>query len=89
MFDLFYLGTTCSGLCFVLYNCAQSRIGATTGSLFLNVGSIINTVPGIMIYSTYPTLTNGLGVILTVIGVSIATIDFKKSDEELELSTAS
>ena len=87
-FNLFYLGIMCSGLCFVLYNFAQPRIGATTSSLFLNAGPIITTVLGVMIYSTYPTLINGLGVILTVVGVSIATIDFKKKpEEELELAT--
>ena len=76
--NLVYLALVCSGLCFALYNFALPRIGATTSSLFLNAGPIITTVLGIVLYGTYPTLINGLGVVLTVVGVTLATVDFKK-----------
>lgn len=77
-FNLVYLALVCSGLCFVLYNFALPRIGATTSSLFLNAGPIITAVLGVVLYGTYPTLTNGLGILLTVVGVTLATVDFKK-----------
>lgn len=77
-FNLVYLALVCSGLCFVLYNFALPRIGATTSSLFLNAGPIITAVLGVVLYGTYPTLTNGIGILLTVVGVTLATVDFKK-----------
>lgn len=80
-FNLVYLGSVCSGLCFVLYNYAIPRIGATTSSLFLNAGPIITTVLGIVLYGTFPTALNAFGVILTVIGVTIVTVKFKKTDD--------
>ncbi|MRI34429.1 hypothetical protein EOPP23_15680 [Endozoicomonas sp. OPT23] len=86
-FNLVYLGIVCSGLCFVLYNFSLPRIGATTSSLFLNAGPIITAILGVIIYGQFPTLINGVGIVMTVVGVTIATVDFKKT-EELELQTA-
>lgn len=80
-FNLIYLGAICSGLCFVLYNIAIPRIGATTSSLFLNAGPIITTVLGIILFNKYPTLITAIGVVLTVVGVTIATVKGKNSKE--------
>ena len=88
-FNLIYLGIVCSGLCFVLYNFSLPRIGATTSSLFLNAGPIITAILGVAIYGAFPTLINGIGIVMTVVGVTLATVDFKMSDEKLEVQTAS
>ena len=85
-FNLFYLGIVCSGLCFVMYNFSLPRIGATTSSLFLNAGPIITAILGVIIYGQFPTIINGVGIVMTVVGVTIATVDFKK-EEGLELQT--
>ncbi|USE36191.1 DMT family transporter [Endozoicomonas sp. SCSIO W0465] len=79
-FNLVYLGSICSGLCFVLYNFAIPRVGATTSSLFLNAGPIITAALGVFIYGKYPTMLTGVGIVLTVIGVTLATVDFKKTE---------
>ena len=77
-FNLIYLGVVCSGMCFVLYNFAIPRIGATTSSLFLNAGPIITTTLGIVLFNQYPTVLTAVGVLFTVSGVTLATVDFKK-----------
>ena len=81
-----YLGIFCSGVCFVLYNFAIERIGATISSLFLNAGPIITMVLSFFLLKE-PILINQLiGAVLVISGVTLATVNFKKKKEKNDVA---
>jgi len=77
-FNLLYLGLGASATCFVTWNIAMRELGAVKASLYIYIVPIITVVASVYILDEKITWMSGIGILLTLLGLIISKIDWKK-----------
>ena len=76
--NLLYLGLGASATCFVTWNMAMRELGAVKASLYIYLVPIITVVSSVVILDEQITKMSGIGMLLTLTGLIISKIDWKK-----------
>lgn len=72
LFNLLFLGFGASAMCFVTWNYAVKKLGATTTSVYIYSQPVLTVLAGVLILSDPFTWVVALGVVLTLAGTVLS-----------------
>lgn len=79
LFNIFYLGLGASALCFVTWNFAVRKLGAVRTSVYIYMVPVITVAASALILHERLTLSAGIGMLLTMIGLFLSEYKPKKN----------
>lgn len=87
LINLFFLGLFASAVCFVTWNLAVKRLGATKTSVYIYLVPVITVVTSVIVLGEKMTLMSVTGILLTLLGLLISEkrkFFWKKEDQITE-----
>ncbi|AFA47218.1 hypothetical protein Awo_c04170 [Acetobacterium woodii DSM 1030] len=69
---MLFLGVFASAVCFVTWNLAVKRLGATKTSVYIYLVPVITVVTAVMVLGEKMTLVSVVGILLTILGLLIS-----------------
>lgn len=82
--NMLFLGLGASALCFVTWNMSVKRLGAVRTSIYIYIVPVITVTASAIVLKEKITLYTVLGTVLTLSGLLISEINFKKRSEQNE-----
>ncbi len=72
LINMLFLGVFASAVCFVTWNLAVKRLGATKTSVYIYLVPVITVVTAVMVLGEKMTLVSVVGILLTILGLLIS-----------------
>ena len=81
LFNILYLGLGASALCFITWNFAVKELGAVKTSVYIYMVPVITVVTSVLILHEKLTQLEGIGTILTILGLFLSEYKPKRKGE--------
>lgn len=78
LLNILYLGAGASALCFVTWNFSVKKLGAVKTSIYIYLVPVITVVTSVLILHEQMGLMSALGVLLTLAGLGLSEIKWKR-----------
>lgn len=85
LFNLIFLGFGASALCFVTWNYAVKLLGAVRTSVYIYIVPVITVTASALILHEEITIVSVIGTVLTLGGLILSQIKFKKREKPMNL----
>lgn len=79
LFNMIFVAAFASGICFIIWNKATDIIGAIKTNIYVYLTPVITIIVSIIVLKEKITLIALMGIILTLFGVIISELRFKKT----------
>ena len=78
LLNILYLGAGASALCFVTWNFSVKKLRAVNTSIYIYLVPVITVVTSVLILHEQIGITSALGVLLTLAGLGLSEIKWKR-----------
>ncbi len=82
LLNILFLGLGASAFCFVTWNLAVKHLGAVKTSIYIYLVPVITVMTSFLVLKEKITFISAMGTLLTLCGLLISQIDFRKKGEE-------